>query len=63
VKKQTYMGQKIHYQTVLFGKRYFWMEDGEGTIYLAKAKPEYGVSVGADGTKTKVLEGFVPDFS
>lgn len=34
--KATYMGQKILFQTVLFGKSYYWMEDGDGTTYLAK---------------------------
>lgn len=32
----TYMGQKVLYETVLFGKNYFWMVDGDGTTYLAK---------------------------
>ena len=36
-----YMGQKVLALTILFGKQYFWMQDIEGTVYLAK--------VGADG--------------
>lgn len=32
-----YMGQKILFETSLFGKDYFWMQDGDGTIYLAKS--------------------------
>lgn len=36
-----YMGQKILFKTNLFGKHYYWMQDGDGTIYLAK--------VGEDG--------------
>ena len=34
--KATYMGQKILFRTVLFGKDYYWMEDGDGVVYLAK---------------------------
>jgi hypothetical protein len=35
-KGTTYAGQKILFVTELFGKEYFWMEDGDGTIYLVK---------------------------
>ena len=28
--------QKVLFFTELFGKPYYWMEDGDGTIYLAK---------------------------
>jgi len=35
-KKNMYMGQEILFRTILFGKSYFWMKDGDGTIYLAK---------------------------
>lgn len=31
-----YAGQKIRFTTELFGKAYFWMEDVDGTTYLAK---------------------------
>lgn len=34
--KQYYMGQKVLYLTTLFGKQYFWMQDGDGVVYLAK---------------------------
>lgn len=36
--KQTYMGQEILFRTHLFGKDYFWMKDGDGTVYLVKEK-------------------------
>jgi hypothetical protein len=36
-----YAGQKLLFATNLFGKTYFWMEDGDGTTYL--------VRVGEDG--------------
>lgn len=36
--KHTYMGQKVLFQTFLFGKPYFWMQDGDGVVYLAKNK-------------------------
>lgn len=45
--KETYMGQIILGQTYLprhpamKGKLYFWMQDGDGVVYLAK--------VGEDG--------------
>ena len=32
----TIAGQKFLFSTELFGKSYFWMEDGDGTIYLVK---------------------------
>ena len=32
------MGQKVQFRTTLFGKDYFWMQDGDGTVYLAKEK-------------------------
>lgn len=35
---EEFMGQKVLFQTVLFGRSYFWMEDGDGTIYLVKEK-------------------------
>ena len=38
---QTWMGQKVDLLTVLFGKEYYWLRDGDGTVYLAK--------VGKDG--------------
>jgi len=40
-KTQYYMGQKILFLTTLFGKEYFWMQDMDGTTYLAR--------VGKDG--------------
>lgn len=42
--KGTFAGQKITYSSFLFGKNYFWMQDGDGTIYLAKnvdGKPDF----------------------
>ena len=33
-----YMGQKILFATNLFGRDYYWMQDGDGTIYLVKVK-------------------------
>jgi hypothetical protein len=38
-KKQFYLGQEILASTVLFGKEYYWMKDGDGTIYLVKIGP------------------------
>ena len=35
-KTQFYMGQKVLFHTVLFGKDYFWMQDRDGTIYLVR---------------------------
>lgn len=35
-KKNYYMGQEVLFPTELFGKRYFWMKDGDGTIYLTR---------------------------
>lgn len=32
----TYMGQKVLSLTTIFGKSYFWMQDGDGVIYLVK---------------------------
>lgn len=34
--KATYFGQRVLFATNLFGKDYFWMQDGDGTVYLAK---------------------------
>ena len=31
-----WMGQKVQFMTVLFGKEYYWLRDGDGTVYLAK---------------------------
>lgn len=58
----TYMGQKVLFETSLFGKNYFWMQDGDRVIYLAKAKPTKGFSLSPDGLK-EFNEGWVPDFS
>lgn len=45
-KKQYYMGQEILGHTNLFGKDYFWMRDGDGTVYLAHSQiNEQGVLV------------------
>ena len=33
---QTYMGQKVLMYTEIAGKNYFWMQDGDETIYLVK---------------------------
>lgn len=35
-KTQYWMGQKILFSTVLFGKPYVWLQDGDGVIYLAR---------------------------
>lgn len=40
--KKIYMGQEILFLTNLFDKEYYWMKDGDGTIYLTH--------VGDDGT-------------
>lgn len=37
----TWKGQKVLFYTELFGKEYYWMQDIDGTIYLAR--------VGKDG--------------
>lgn len=34
--KNTYMGQKVLFRTSLFGKFYFWMQDGDGVTYLVR---------------------------
>lgn len=34
----THQGHRVHGNTFLFGKHYFWMEDPEGTIYLARER-------------------------
>ena len=39
--KATYMGQKILFQTVLFGKSYYWMEDGDGIVGVARILHEH----------------------
>lgn len=42
--KSTYMGQVVLFQTSLFGKSYFWMQDGDEIIYLVKeidGKPSF----------------------
>lgn len=39
-----WMGQKILFDTHLFGKNYYWMQDGDGTIWLA-LMDEYGTPV------------------
>lgn len=36
-----WMNQRVEFLTMLFGKEYYWMRDGDGTIYLAR--------VGKDG--------------
>jgi hypothetical protein len=35
-KKVYWHTQEVLFQTHLFGKDYFWMKDGDGTVYLAK---------------------------
>ena len=63
MKKQKYFTQTILGDTVLFGKRYFWMQDVDGTIYLAKAKKKEGLSVdGTTGEKSFFTQGYVPEF-
>jgi len=59
-----YMGQKVLSRTELFGKTYFWMEDGDGTVYLTKAKPVISGSVdGQTGEGVPFISHWVPDFS
>lgn len=58
-----YMGQKVLFTTSYFNKTYFWMQDGDGVVYLAKAKPVKALSIGSDGSKTDFVENYVPDFS
>lgn len=55
MKKQKYFSQTILFQTHLFGKEYFWMEDVDGTTYLAKAEPVYTTVNGEE-----VVEGYRP---
>lgn len=58
------MGQKILGLTNLFGRPYFWLRDGDGVVYLTKAKERKGVSVnGQTGETTEFTQDFVPDFS
>lgn len=51
MKKVKYYTQTVLFQTNLFGKDYFWMQDVDGTIYLLKAK------AGQDG------KSLVPDLT
>lgn len=63
-KRQYFMGQEILWLTQFAGKPYFWMKDGDGVVYLTKAKEHItGESYGADGTVMPVVSGLVPDFS
>lgn len=36
LKKQKWFTQTVLFKTHLFGKDYFWMQDVDGTVYLAK---------------------------
>lgn len=36
MKKVIWHNQEVMFETVLFGKNYFWMKDTDGTTYLAK---------------------------
>lgn len=52
------------FSTILFGKSYFWMQDGDGLTYLVKAKPLNSKSVdGQTGEATEFVTGMIPDFS
>jgi hypothetical protein len=51
MKKNTWMGQKVLFLTELFSKKYYWMQDGDGTIYLVKA------------TFDEVSKQYLPDFT
>ena len=35
--KQYFFGQEALFMTTLFDKEYFWMKDGDGTIYLVRS--------------------------
>lgn len=35
--KNMWFTQEILFETELFGKKYFWMKDVDGKIYLARA--------------------------
>ena len=70
MKKEYFQGQEVLGLTSLprdpmLGqpKLYFWMKDGDGTIYLTKAKEKTGVSYAADGSQELVAQGYEPDFS
>lgn len=58
------MGQRILSTTILFGRPYFWMRDGDGVTYLTKAKERKILSMnGQTGESTEFTQDFVPDFS
>jgi len=61
-KAQYWMGQKILFQSTLFGKEYFFMQDHDGTIWLAGAEPVYeGFSVnGLTGETEPIFVGYRP---
>lgn len=42
--KGTFAGHKVLFGTNLFGRNYFWMQDPEGVVYLARnteGKPDF----------------------
>lgn len=43
MKKQKWWSQKILFMTEIVGKKYFWMEDVDGHIYIAKAVKHEGL--------------------
>jgi hypothetical protein len=62
--KEKYFTQDIIGTTILFNKYYFWMRDVDKTIYLIKAKENYGYSIdGNTGETTQFVESLEPDFS
>lgn len=63
-KKQYWHNQEIIFLTEHFGKPYFYLKDGDGTIYIAKAKPVYEGSVdGGTGETVRFVSGYEPDLA
>lgn len=58
------MGQKVLFLTEHFGRKYLWLEDIDGAVYMIKAKPVYQGSVsGITGEQEIFISGYLPDFS
>lgn len=61
-KAQYWNGHKILFQSTLFGKEYFFMEDPhDGCVWLAGAEPVIGVSYNPETEEAvPVIEGYRP---
>lgn len=62
--KQYWHSQEVLLLTEHFGKPYFYLKDGDGHIYIAKAKPVEETSVdGSTGETTMFTSGYEPDLT